>query len=94
MKGILQLLCYPYIYNKMDNKSYQLTKSCSIQKMFICIKCDYNTNKKSSWVKHTKTNKHTSKGLFKIYPNEKVEGNPKATNVQNEILQNKQCVFL
>ena len=37
VKGILQLLCYPYIYNKMDNKSYQLTKNCSIQKCLFVL---------------------------------------------------------
>ena len=39
---------------------------------FYCKKCDYSTSKKSSWNKHLKTKKHTTKVAEKpdiIYQN-------------------------
>ena len=49
----------------MDNKSCKVAKSCSNIKNYICKYCDYNTSRKSSWLKHCKTKKHLSKSLSK-----------------------------
>ena len=49
----------------MDNKSCKVAKSCSNIKNYMCKYCDYNTSRKSSWLKHCKTKKHLSKSLSK-----------------------------
>ena len=59
----------------MDNKSCKVAKSCSSIKNYMCKYCDYNTSRKSSWLKHCKTKKHLSKSLSKslsTMDNEKV----------------------